>query len=148
MSRGSCKCCSSSLVKQINKRLARGDTYKSIEDWCADSDFQVSKPTLINHRKHITDPKTTFVDEARKNPAIKRVDHEQFLQSLVDISAARAAEHPEDVSIDQGIRAASTLAQRGDRKIDVLLVLAEKLMPRAIEAPVEGEWKLLPEGEQ
>lgn len=141
MSRGSCKVCESSLAKQMNKRIARGDSYTKLIAWAADNDFSVTKPTLLNHKRHITDPKTTTVEEARRNPAIKRVSHDDFLQSLVDIAAARAAANPDDVSIDQGIRAASTLAAKGDKRIDVLVVLAKRLAPKEI---IEGEWEEVP----
>lgn len=142
MSTGSCKICSSAYAKQFNKRLNRGDSLMKVVDWSATVDFPVSKPTVLNHKRHITDPKTTVVDQARKNPVIKRVSHEEFLQSLVDIAAARAAANPDDVSIDQGIRAASTLANKTDKQTSVLLVLAQRLMPKALpaEGEYEGEW--------
>jgi hypothetical protein len=143
VSTGACKVCQSSIAKALNKRLARGDSYTKVIAWAADNDFSVSKPTLISHKKHITDPKTTVVDEARKNPVIKRVGNDEFLQALVDIGAARIAEHPEDVSVDQSIRAAQTLAQKGDKRIDVLVLLAERLSPKALEPVIEGDWREL-----
>lgn len=143
MSLGSCKVCQSSVAKQINKRLDRGDSYNKVIAWAATADFSVSKPTLIAHKRHITDPKTTVVEQARKNPAIKRVSHDEFLQSLVDIAAAKAQANPDDVSIDQGIRAASTLAARGDKRVDVLLVLAERLAPKQLEPVIDGDWQEL-----
>lgn len=141
MSTGSCKVCSSGLAKQFNKRLDRGDSYTKVMAWAADQDFKVSKPTLINHKRHITDPKTTVVEQAKKNPAIKRTSHEEFLQTLVDIGAARAAENPDDVSLDQSIRAAQTLASKGDKRVDVLLVLAERLSPKQLEPVIEADWR-------
>ena len=147
MSTGFCKVCSSSLAKQINKRLARGDSTTKIIAWAGDNDFSITKPTLLKHKKHITDPRTTFVDEAKKNPVIKRTNYDEFLQALVDVGAARAAERPEDVTLDQSIRAAQTLAQRNDKRVDVLLVLAERLAPKQLEPVIEGEWIEL-QGEQ
>ena len=142
MSYGDCKICRSSLSRNLNKRLARGDSDPQIMAWAGEHDFKVTKPTLIRHKRHITDPKTTVVEEARKNPAIKRVSHDEFLQSLVDIGAAKAAANPDDVSLDQAIRAAQALSQKGNGQVNVLLMLAQRMAPRAPE--LEGEWQELP----
>lgn len=141
MSTGSCKVCSSTISKALNKRLARGDSTTKIIEWAAANDFSVTKPTLLKHKAHITDPKTTMVEQARRKPAIKRVSHDEFLQSLVDIGAARAAENPGDVTLDQSIRAAQTLAQRGNGQTNVLLILAERLSPKQLEPVVDGDWR-------
>lgn len=112
-----------------------------VVDWSKQIGFPVTKPTVLKHKRHITDPKTTAVEQARKNPAIKRVTHDEFLQTLVDIGAATAASAPEVVTMDQSIRAAQTLANKSDKKIDFLLVLAERLMPK--QEMIEGEWEEL-----
>lgn len=110
--------------------------------WAEEHEFKVTKPTLIRHKRHVTDPKTTVVEEARKNPVIKRVSHDEFLQSLVDIGAAKAAANPDDVSLDQSIRAAQTLSQKGGSQTNVLLILAQRMAPPALE--IEGEWQEMP----
>jgi hypothetical protein len=147
MSTGSCKACQSTFAKQINKRLARGESYNKVIAWLATNEFSISKPTLIAHKRHITDPKTTVVEQARKNPAIKRVSHDEFLQSLVDIGAARAASNPDDVTLDQSIRAAQTLSSKGESKTNVLLILAQRLSPASLEPVIEGDWRELEEHE-
>lgn len=144
VSTGTCKICMSSLSRQFNKRLARGDSYPQIIAWAADNDFKISKPTLIQHKRHITDPKTTAVEQARKNPVIKRTSHEEFLQMLVDAGAAMVTENPGNVSMDHAIRAAQTLATKGDKQRDIILVLAERLSPKALPV-IEGDWREIDE---
>lgn len=120
---GYCRVCASSLKAEINKRLVRHESTPSIIAWAKPKGFSVSKPTLLKHKKHITDSKTTFVDKAKANPAIRRVSHTEFLESVVSAGAKRVEENPEDVTIDQSIRASQVLESRKDKTGDALNIL-------------------------
>jgi len=139
---GFCKVCASDLKGEVNKRMNRGDTIASIERYLKDKEYPVSQPTLRSHREHITSPKTTFVEKARQNPVIKRgVTTNDFLQTLVEIGATRAAEAPESVSLDQSIRAAQIIEGRKDKQVDALVTIARMLMGQAPRPEIiEGEY--------
>lgn len=140
---GYCRVCDSDLLRDINARLRKGQAIAAIERWLRDDKgFPVSQPTLRRHREHITDPKTTFVESARKNPRIKRgVTTQDFLQTLVEIGAEKADADPDSISIDQSIRAAQILEGRKDKQVDVLLVIARSLMGQAPPEIIEGEYR-------
>jgi len=134
------------MNRPINKRLALGQSLMKVIEYSKSQDFSISKPTLINHKRHITDPRTTVVDQARRNPAIKRVTTSEFLQTLVDIGASKAAANADAVTIDQSIRAAQVLESRKERSVDVLLVIARSLAPKELGAPgemIEGTYREL-----
>ena len=120
---GFCKICASSLKAEINKRLVRHESAPSVIAWAKTKGFSLSKPTVLKHKKHITDAKTTFVDQARANPVIKRVSHTEFLESVVSAGARRVEENPDDVTIDQSIRASQVLESRKDKSGDALNIL-------------------------
>lgn len=142
---GYCKVCASSLKAEINKRLKRGETYPAIMAWSKGKGFSISKPTLVSHKKHITDPKTTFVASARKHPEIRGVTHTEFLESVVNAAAAKIAETPDEVTIDHGLRAAQTLGAQKDRTGDALNALVLVLMGRSRPVEViEGEYIEVP----
>lgn len=142
---GYCKVCASDLKAEINKRLRRRETYPAIMAWAATKDFSISKPTLISHKKHITDPKTTFVEAARKSPELKRVTNTEFLEAVIAKANQRIESDPDAVTIDHGLRAAQVLESRKDRTGDALNVLVLALMGRRKEPDmIEGEYIELP----
>jgi len=152
MASGFCKVCASDLSKEVNRRLSRGESRAQVRDWLATKDFGVSLPTLTSHRQHITDPKTTLVDAARRNPAIKRVTSTDFLQAVVDMAAANVENHPEDVPLGAGIKAAALLEARREKPINVLMLIAQRATNRleipAEEIPLlEGEYEVINESE-
>lgn len=124
---GYCKICASDLASQINKKIKLNEKLVEIRRWAADEKgFRFSAPTLTTHVKHITDPKTTFVEAARENPVIRRVTQEEFLRTLVDIGSQKATDDPGSVTINHAIRAASILEakQNKDQSAINILVLA------------------------
>ena len=139
---GYCRICDSELKGEVNKRLNRGDTIVSIERYLSGKEYPVSQPTIRKHREHVTSPKTTFVEKARQNPALRRgITTNDFLQTLVEIGATRAAEAPESVSLDQSIRAAQIIEGRKDKQVDALVTIARMLMGQAPRPEIiEGEY--------
>lgn len=67
------------------------------------------------------------------------------LEAIRDIGMKRAAEHPEEVTVDHALKAATALEQRkgGTDNIIVLLAKAMNSVPQ-LEAEVIGEYKELP----
>jgi hypothetical protein len=142
---GFCKVCRSSLVKEINKRLKRSDPYPSIVEWCATHNFKVTRQKLADHKQHITDPKETLVEHARRNPAIKNgVSNDEFLQAIVDIASSRIAENPDEVTLTHALKAAQIRESRKQSQSNVLILLAQASRGR-LTAPqeelIEGDWR-------
>lgn len=146
---GYCKVCRSSLVREINKRLKRDDTYPSIVEWCATHDFKVTRQKLADHKAHITDPKETLVDHARRNPAIKNgVSNDEFLQAIVDIATQRISVNPDEVTLGHALKAAQIRETRKQGQTNVLVQIA-RVFTAQIEPPkptemIEGSWAELP----
>lgn len=144
---GRCKCCAWEHVKELNKRIARGDTQKAIVEWCATKDFQVTRQKIGDHTEHIRDPRETFVENARKNPAIRSgVTNDEFLQSVIDVAAQKAAEDPDSIGIAHGLKAVQIREARKEKQLNVLLVLAERLtaLPTQPTDIIEGDWTEVP----
>lgn len=140
---GFCKVCKSSLVKEINKRLKRGDAYPPLVEWCKSHDFKVTRQKLADHKKHITDPRETLVDHARRNPAIRNgVSNDEFLQSIIDIAATRISENPDEISVTHALKAAQIRESRKQSQSNVLVLFAKASMGLENQQPViEGEWR-------
>lgn len=144
---GYCKCCASPLVKEINKRLKRGDTYPAIVAWCGQRDFKVTRQKLADHKEHITDQKETLVEHAKKNPAIRNgVSNDEFLQAVIDIAAQKVAENPDEVTLAHALKAAQIREARKQNTTNVMLLFAERsmgLLPGQRPEMIEGEYALL-----
>lgn len=140
---GFCKVCKSSLAKEINKRLKRSDSYPTIVEWCKAHGFSVTRQKLADHRKHITDPKETLVDHARRNPAIKNgVTNDEFLQSVIDIAASRIAENPDEITLTHALKAAQIRESRKQQQPNVLVLFAKASMGLpANQDVIEGQWR-------
>jgi hypothetical protein len=139
---GYCKICASDLASQINRKIKLNDKLVDIRSWSADKGFKFSAPTLTAHVKHITDPKTTFVEAARENPVIRRVTQEEFLRTIVDIGAQKATEDPGSVTINHAIRAASILEAKRDKDqgaINILVLALSRNLPENPEPKLIGE---------
>ncbi len=136
---GYCKICASSLLPQINKMIAEGANAAKIARWAKEFNFTFARQTLYAHKEHITDPRTSFVDKARRNPVIKKVSNNQFLEAIRDAAAAKAVEAPELVSIDHGLKAAQIL-QNDKKGADGIMLVLMKVMSGNQEDVVEGEF--------
>lgn len=122
--------------------MANRQSIRSIAKWLEAQGRPISRPTLQKHLEHALDPKSGFV-EAAKPQIVKRVTSTEFLQTVVDVAAAKAEDHSQ-VSLDHGLRAAQILEQKQDRGRDSLRVLVLHLMGQAPAVTIEGEYKELP----
>lgn len=137
---GWCKICASPLLPQINTMLREGKKSTKIIEWAAEFNLEFVRQTLYKHKEHITDPKTTLVDRARRNPVIKRASNEEFLDAVRDAGFAKVAANPEDVSIGQALKAVqiSMNAKKANEGVQLILV---GVMTGKADDVIEGEWK-------
>jgi hypothetical protein len=137
---GYCKICASALLPGINKMLREERTYREIIEWAGEFNEKFVRQTLAKHKEHITDPKTTFVDQARKNPIIKRASNEEFLDAVRDAGFAKVAANPESVTVSQALKAAQ-ISMQAKKNNDGLTVVLVGVMTGKADEVIEGEWK-------
>ena len=137
---GYCKVCASPNVAQINKMLRDGRTSTKIIEWAGEFGEHFVRQTLYKHKEHITDPKTTFVERAKKNPIIKRASNEEFLDAVRDAGMAKVLDDPDSVSIGQALKAAQISMNAKKTNNGIQLVLVGVMTGRADDV-IEGEWK-------
>lgn len=146
---GRCKVCASSLLKDINKRLANDQSFQSVADWCKAKGFPVTRQKLADHKKHITDPRQTLVEHSRRNPAIKsNVSNDDFLQAVIDVSAAKIEADPDSIGVMHGLKAVQIREARREKSVNVLMLLARAFTGNIETQPVElieGSYTELPQ---
>lgn len=116
-----------------------------LNNWLTDHELSVVDPrTIYNHREHVEHPRDRVVNAIAKRRAERGVQpasssHEEFLQSLVAIGQDRIAANPEDVTIDQALKAAQLQVQR-EKKGQTQNVLVQ-IFTQGSEEPdvIEGE---------
>ena len=87
-------------------------------EWARARGMKGTSPhTFYAHRQHILNPQDRIVSAVEKRqreggvqPA--RTTHDEFLQSLVSIGAAKVAADPDSVTVDQALKAAKIQADR------------------------------------
>lgn len=137
---GYCKICDSPYAHQVNLLLQKKLTYPQISAALEPFEFRFNRGTLRNHKTHSTDPKTTFVRAAQKNPALSEVSNEEYLRQVRNAAAANVAANPEAVTVDQGIKAAQVMMQDRNTRDALGIVLMKTLTGRSDEV-IEGEWR-------
>lgn len=85
--------------------------------------MSLSKPTVLKHKAHITDPLTTFVKQAQRDPAIRQVSDDDYLNAVVAAAAKRVGDAPELVTVTEGIKATQARPQKRPNH-DILMVIA------------------------
>ncbi len=132
-SRGSCKLCSSKYASAINSMIAAGKKHTEVLKTIKGIDEKEywTFPTFRAHVLHITHPLVTAVEEAQKNPVVVPKTTHGALEAIRDIAMRNAAAHPEDITVDHGLKAMSILESSKRPAEHIFLILA-KLM----QAPV------------
>lgn len=115
--RGYCRFCDlnnfpSAQAQDLLDARVREYGLKRFNNWLKEQGMQTcSAHTLYAHREHISHPQDRIVSAVEKRqreggvqPA--RTTHEEFLQSLVSIGAAKIASDPDAVTVDQALKAA------------------------------------------
>ena len=140
---GYCKICAASFEQEINERLKLGReagwSDAKIVQWVKDRRFvddrtgrvvTLNRQTVAKHRRHLQAPEDKFValvEQKRRQGAVipRQTSTDQFLQTVVDVGMGRAMEHPEDITVDQALKAAGILARKTDKVTPLAIVLAE-----------------------
>jgi hypothetical protein len=152
---GYCKLCSLEdprLQDALDKRvgLKTGDRYEytgnKVNAWLVEKgiDLSTSRPTLYAHREHVKHPKDRLVNAVQKReiehgtvPAT--VTNEEFLNTLIAIGHRRAAANPDEVTIDQALKA-TQIKQNAKEKGNAQAVLVNIFTSGAQEPTIiEGE---------
>jgi len=125
--------------------IKKGKNAAQIQRWTKEYNLTFARQTLYAHKEHITDPRVSFVSQARSNPVIKPVNNRDFLEAVRNAGAARAVADPESVSVDQALKA--TQIMMNDKKgHDSLTLVLMKVMTghisEVIDEPmlIEGEF--------
>lgn len=136
---GYCRICAWEGASELNKHIAKEDwNAGQAKRWAQDFGFTFDRGTYYKHKPHITDPKRSFVDQARLSP-VRRVNAEVFLEAVKDAAFANIDPEqggdPRSVTLDQGLKAAQTLqaSRQAKRQPDALVVLARLVTGKAPE---------------
>lgn len=130
-------------LKDENGRNAY--SWKKLNEWMESKGMKtVARGTIDKHRKHVEHPRDRVVNAIAKRtmehgvqPA--QASHEEFLASLVSIGQQRISENPEEVTIDQALKAAQIQAQR-EKKGSTHNILVQLFTSGPDEATIiEGE---------
>lgn len=142
---GYCKVCRSPLVKEINKKLAKGESQPSIAEWCGQRDFKVTRQKIADHKDHITDPRVTLVERAKRSPAIKASSRD-LLEATVQIGHENLMANPQDVTLTQALKAAQILESTKQQKGDTRILFAMLSMGKSLPQPemIEGTYTEIP----
>lgn len=144
---GYCKICDSQWAEAVNKLIAQekneAEAKRAIQ--AIDPEFRWSRQTFYAHKKHVTHPLVTHVKQAAENPVVAPKSTRGVLEAIRDIGMQRAIEHPEEVTVDHALRAASELA-RGEKKTDdIRIVLAKIIAGGPATEVIEGEFTEIPQ---
>ena len=120
------------LDKRFNARNGNGGnaySWTKLNEWMESKGIKiVARATIDKHRKHVLHPQDRVVNAIARRTSEHGVQpaatsHEDFLASLVSIGAMRISENPEDVTIDQALKAANIQVQREKKgQTNVVLV--------------------------
>lgn len=145
---GYCKICVHPGAQFINARHAREElNAKQAVEFAKqlDPDFTFTRQTWYSHLEHITHPLVTAVDEARKNPVVVPKTNTGALEMLRDLGMKRAVEHPEEVTVDIGFKAAAELNRKQTGTDNVLILLAKVISGEQPADVIAGEWSEVPQ---
>ena len=131
--------------KKIGDDKAHEYSHSKLNDWLEQHGVKpVDRQTIYRHRKHVMHPKDRLVNAVQKReqdhgtlPA--NVSEDTFLQSIVAVGAKKVAENPEEVTIDQALKAAQIRSnmQKKGTDINVLVNIMTSGDPQ--DVVIEGE---------
>ncbi len=150
---GYCKICDHPAASFINGRREReGEAFnaKLASEFAQtlDPDFKFTRQTWYAHLEHITHPLVTAHKRALANPTIVPKTTIGGLELIRDLGLQRAAEHPEEVTIDHGLKALTELNRKQATTDEVLVVIAKVLSGQESAEVIVGEWRELPPAQE
>jgi GGDEF domain-containing protein len=111
-----------SVVQQDNLDKRVGELgLKRFNEWLKQQGMPTCGPsTFYKHRDHVTHPQDRIVSAVEKRqreggvqPA--QTTHEEFLESLVSIGAAKVSADPDAVTVDQALKAAKIVSDNAKK---------------------------------
>ncbi|MBA2703467.1 MAG: hypothetical protein H0U60_06425 [Blastocatellia bacterium] len=139
---GFCSLCKNPKVLLLNNAVAAGKGYTIVSREMEPMGLTFSKGTFLEHKRHITSPLRTLVDNARENPVLIPKSNRAVLEAIRDMGMLRAQEHPEEVSVNHALKAAKILQDAEGKQESVLVILAQAVQNRPPEM-IEGTYKEL-----
>jgi hypothetical protein len=143
---GFCKICVFPGAQFLNARYERDgkDAFNAARALefakTLDPTFTFTRSTWYEHVKHITHPLVTAADAARNSPVVVPKTTIGGLEMVRDVALARAAEHPEEITIDHGLKAMAELNKKQAGTDNVLIVFAKVLSGEQPAEAIVGEW--------
>jgi hypothetical protein len=128
---GFCKICAHEAAPRLIKAARDGLNAAQAQEIASVHGLTFNRQTWYEHRKHAQTAGQRVVQAAEKVRRegaltirdIQKHDNTTVLEAIRDLGMARALENPEDVTVDQALKAASILEQRKDRGGDQLNIL-------------------------
>lgn len=156
MSRGKpgyCKICDFEGATFLNRKHAddpEGFNAKRALEFAKtlDASFTFTRQTWYSHVEHITHPLVTAARAARNSPVVVPKTTTGALEAIRDIGMKNILDHPEDVTPDHALRAASELNKKQSGTDNVLIVLAKVLSGESSSEAIVGEWRELPAAQE
>lgn len=129
---GYCRLCSFQDLRQLNDKIKAGWNARQVKDWLvANYGVTFSRQTFYTHKdEHMTRPEDKIVSAVekaqRKDLMLPRVSsNEQYLEAIRDLGYARAVANPDEVTIQDGLKAAQILVSQKARGGDTFVLLAK-----------------------
>lgn len=107
-----------------------------------------NRQTWYSHLRHITHPLISYQKAALADPVLVPKTNQGVLEAIRDLGMKRAAEHPDEVTVDHAIKAATALENRRLGSDNVIVMIAKWMStskPEDLESDtIEGRWREVP----
>lgn len=131
--------------KQVGDDKAYEYSPPMLNEWLEERGIKpVDRATVYRHRKHVMHPKDRLVNAVQKRerdhgtvPA--NVTEDTFLQSIVAVGAKKVAENPEEVTIDQALKAAQIRSNMQKKGTDINVLVNVMTSGDPQDVVIEGE---------
>ena len=145
---GFCKLCSirdAQAQLDLDQHIRDGWNAGQVGRWLKSRyEITATRQTIYSHQDHVKHPRdrlVTAVQRTQQRALSTRpvASNEQFLEAIRDIGYQRAMDNPEEVTVDQSIKAASILAGSKRSGGEITLILARVSLGDYAPDVIEGE---------
>lgn len=145
---GYCKICDHPAAQFLNRKLEQDGekvfNASRARELAQQLGLIFGRDTWGEHKKHITAPLITHQKAALANPVIVPKTNVGVLEAIRDIGMKNVAEHPEEVTVDHALRAASELNKKQGGVDSVLIAFAKVLSGEQPAEVIVGSWQEVP----
>lgn len=153
----SCKICDSPNAPTYLKGFKSGG--KNGKGWNASESQEAAavygeswdRQTVYKHLKHLETVEQSVIHQAKSAQRAGLIPYKTtnsgFLEKIRDIGMARAMQNPDDITIDQALKAAQILETKKDKGQDSLAILVQFSIGSPPPIIIEGQATLVEEGE-